>query len=92
MTVQGFNEQQLKKLVVKQELRHPRVEFDEAGYQLRFNVGNTLRDAARLGEADGTLTTFRGQPKRFRSHRTLIRNMKKLGIARWRFSLENQVV
>ena len=88
--MRGFNERQLRQLVLKQELRYPRVESDEAGYQLRFSVGATLRDAARLGEADGTLTTFRGQPKRFRSHRTLIRNMKKLGIARWRFSQENE--
>ena len=88
--MQGFNERQLKQLVQRQELRHPRVESDEAGYQLRFNVGQSLMDAARLGEADGTLTTFRGQPKRFRSHRTLIRNMKKLGIARWRVRLEHE--
>ena len=86
--VKGFNERQLKQLIQNEELRYPRVESDEAGYQLRFNVGAALRDAARLNEADGTLTTFRGQPKRFRSHRTLIRNMKKLGIARWRCRLD----
>ena len=88
--MRGFNERQLKQLVLKEEVRHPRVESDDEGYQLRFNVGAPLRDAARLGEADGTLTTFRGQPKTFRSHRTLIRNMKKLGIARWRCRLEKE--
>ena len=88
--MRGFNERQLRQLVEKQELRHPRVECDDAGYQLRFDVGVGLRDASQFGQPDGTLTTFRGQPKRFRSHRTLIRNMKKLGIARWRFSLDGE--
>jgi hypothetical protein len=88
--VRGFNERQLKQLVRRQEVRQPRIESDESGYQLRFNVGIPIMDAAKMGEADGTLTTFRGQPKRFRSHRTLIRNMKKLGIARWRVQLDNQ--
>jgi hypothetical protein len=86
--VRKFNERQLKQLINNQELRHPRVDSDEEGYQFRFNVGSHLRDASRLNEADGTLTTFRGQPKRFRSHRTLIRNMKKLGISRWRCRLD----
>ena len=87
--MRGFNERELKQLVSRKELRQPRVESDESGYQLRFNVGVPIMDAAKLDEADGTLTTFRGQPKRFRSHRTLIRNMKKLGIARWSVRLDS---
>ena len=88
--MRGFNERELKKLVVKRELRHPRVESDGSGYRVRFDLGMRLRDASRRDEADGMLTTFRGQPKRFRSHRTLIQNMKKLGIARWRCRLEEE--
>ena len=88
--MQSFNERQLKKLVEKQKVHHPRVESEDDGYQLRFNVGAPLFDAARLGESNATLSTFRGQPKRFKSHRTLIRNMKKLGIDRWRFRLDNE--
>lgn len=90
MAVQSFNERQLKKLVERQKVHHPRVESDDDGYQLRFNVGAPLFDAARLGESNATLSTFRGQPKRFKSHRTLIRNMKKLGIDRWRFRLDTE--
>lgn len=81
--MRGFNERELKNLVIRRELKHPRVDSDGSGYRVRFDLGARLRDASRLEEADGTLTTFRGQPKRFRSHRTLIQNMKKLGIARW---------
>lgn len=86
--MRGFNERELKELVQSEEVRHPRVDGDDAGYTLRFDLGVQIRDARRVEEADGTLTTFRGQPKRFRSHRTLIQNMKKLGIARWRCRLD----
>lgn len=82
--MRGYNERELKQLVQSEEVRHPRVDSDGSSYQLRFDLGVRLRDVQRAEEADGTLTTFRGQPKRFRSHRTLIQNMKKLGIARWR--------
>ncbi len=86
--MRGFNERELKQLVIKRELRHPRVDSDGVGYGVRFDLGVRLRDASRRDEADGMLTTFRGQPKRFRSHRTLIQNMKKLGIARWHCRLD----
>jgi hypothetical protein len=86
--VKGFNERELKELVQSEELRHPRVEADDTGYTLQFDLGVRLREARYAEEADGTLTTFRGQPKRFRSHRTLIQNLKKLGIARWRCRLD----
>ena len=70
--MRGFNERELKKLVVKRELSSPRVDSDGSGYRVRFDLGMRLRDASRRDEADGMLTTFRGPPKRFRSHRTLI--------------------
>ncbi|MDJ0878529.1 MAG: hypothetical protein QNI86_07950 [Halieaceae bacterium] len=86
--MRGYNERELKELVQSEEVKHPRVDSDGGGYQLRFDLGLRLRDASQQEEADGTLTTFRGQPKRFRSHRTLIQNMKKLGIARWHCRLD----
>ncbi len=86
--MRGYNERELKQLVQSEEVRHPRVDSDGSSYQLRFDLGARLRDARQREEADGTLTTFRGQPKRFRSHRTLIQNMKKLGIARWHCRLD----
>jgi hypothetical protein len=87
--VKGFNERELKALVKSNKVRHLRVDTDGAGYTLRFDLGVRLRDARQAAEADGTLITFRGQPKRFRSHRTLIQNLKKLGIARWRCRLDS---
>ncbi|MEE4192834.1 MAG: hypothetical protein V2I66_14730 [Halieaceae bacterium] len=86
--MRGYNERELKELVQSEELRHPRVDSDGSSYQLRFDLGVSLRDAQQREEADGTLTTFRGHPKRFRSHRTLIQNLKKLGIARWHCRLD----
>jgi hypothetical protein len=86
--LQCFNERELKELVQSRELHRPRVDSDGAGYRLRFDLGVRLRDVSRRDDADGVLTTFRGQPKRFRSHRTLIQNMKKLGISRWHCRLD----
>ncbi len=86
--MRGYNERELKELVLSDEVQHPRVDSDGSSYLLKFDLGVRLRDAQQREEADGTLTTFRGQPKRFRSHRTLIQNMKKLGIARWRCRLD----
>lgn len=87
--MRGFNERELKELVESEEIRHPRVDADDSGYVLRFDLGVRLRDVQEAQDADGTLMTFRGQPKRFRSHRTLIQNLKKLGIARWRCRLDS---
>ncbi|MEM0952533.1 MAG: hypothetical protein AAGI24_00190 [Pseudomonadota bacterium] len=85
--MRGFNERQLKQLVEKNTVKRPKVEAQSAGYQVYFDLGQRLHMAGEAKDADGTLTTFRGSPKRFRSHRTLIQNMKKLGIARWECEL-----
>ena len=85
--VQGFNEQELKLLIDSKQLSMPRVESGEHGYAVCFEIGSSLREVDASERPAGTLMTFRGEVKRFRSHRTLIQNMKKLGIARWRCKL-----
>ena len=81
--VRGFNERELKALVEKNTVKRLTVQHRSASYQLYFDLAQGLHAVDSASGADGTLTTFRGSPKRFRSHRTLIQNMKKLGIARW---------
>ncbi|MEP5766557.1 MAG: hypothetical protein ABJ308_18295 [Halieaceae bacterium] len=78
----------MKQLVDEEQLKRPRVESRGQGYEVSFDLDSGLRDVNVEDVADGRLTTFRGQVKRFRTHRTLIQNMKKMGIGRWRCRLD----
>ena len=87
--VRGFNEREVKALVEEDTVKRPTVQRRSASYQLYFDLAQGLHAVDSSRGADGTLTTFRGTPKQFRSHRTLIQNMKKLGIARWECHLDD---